>query len=82
LASTTASFTVADSFTDFSPLRRFSRANSVRANGFVLATVDANRNESCAMVVGAVTFDRNHSTIITPIAIIGAGIRVGRGRVM
>jgi hypothetical protein len=34
------------------------------------------------MVVGAVILDRNHSTVIALIAIIGAGIRVGRGRVM
>jgi hypothetical protein len=31
---------------------------------------------------GAVTLDRHYSVAITPIAIIGAGIRVGRGRVM
>lgn len=49
---------------------------------FVAAKVDANRKDTCVIVVGVVTLDRNHSTIIALIAMIGAGIRVGRGRVM
>jgi hypothetical protein len=47
-----------------------------------LAKVDGDRNDFCATLIGAVTLDRSLSAIITPISIIGAGIRVGRGRVM
>jgi hypothetical protein len=39
-------------------------------------------SDSCAIVQGAVTLDRNLAAINILIAIIGAGIRVGRGRVM
>jgi len=49
---------------------------------FRLGQVDSDRNHSCAIVLSVVALDRNLSAIITPISIIGAGIRVGRGRVM
>jgi hypothetical protein len=44
--------------------------------------VDRDCHGFCGTILGAVTLDRNLAAIITPIDIIGAGIRVGRGRVM
>jgi hypothetical protein len=40
------------------------------------------RRDSCASLWAEVTLDRSLVAIITPIGIIGAGIRVGLGRVM
>ena len=44
--------------------------------------VDSARNDHCATLMDVVSFDRSLASIIPLIAIIGAGIRVGRGRVM
>lgn len=44
--------------------------------------MDGDRNDHCVTLIGVVTLDRRLAVTITPIGIIGAGIRVGRGRVM
>ena len=40
------------------------------------------RRDHCATLATEVTLDRSLAAIIAPIGIIGAGIRVGLGRVM
>jgi hypothetical protein len=49
---------------------------------FRFGQVDSDLNDSCAIVLLAMALGRNLSAIIAPIGIIGAGIRVGRRRVM
>jgi hypothetical protein len=55
---------------------------SAQSLSFRFGHVGSDRNDSCAIVLRTVALDRNLSAIITLIGINGAGIRVGRGRVM